>query len=80
MEAKRLLSRVAKLIDRMSDKIETRADLPEKGLLSEVGGLLERYTALMRAINEQSGSGEAQTSEDILKNGIKGAYDKLLFD
>jgi hypothetical protein len=82
MDTKRLLSRVAKLIDRTSDKIEALETLPEKGLIAEVGGLLERYTDLLRAINDQGGTGKGgqQTLEEILLHGRRGSYESLLED
>ncbi len=81
MSPERTLSRIAKLIDRLSDQLEREKTFPEKGRLNELTQLVSSYTGLLSAIGERSAQSHGeQDSEDILIRGKRGAYERLLQD
>jgi hypothetical protein len=79
MSPERTLSRIAKLIDRLSDQLEKEKAFPEKGKLNELTHLMSSYTGLLSVIGERSGKG-GQSAEDILLHGRRGSYEELCQD
>ncbi|SPD74320.1 hypothetical protein PITCH_A230006 [uncultured Desulfobacterium sp.] len=81
MGPERTLSRIAKTIDKLAERIEGEKGFPKSEDIKQFNALVAEYTKLLSTINEKPGKGQGeQDLDDILIRGKRGAYEALLHD
>ncbi|SPD74178.1 hypothetical protein PITCH_A210003 [uncultured Desulfobacterium sp.] len=80
MSPDRTLSRIAKMIDKLAEKLERDKAFPSTENLKQFNNLVAEYSKLLSTINAKTAKGDQgeQDLEDILIRGRKGAYERLL--
>ena len=80
MDSKRFLSRIAKLADKLADKLEKDKGFPQAENMRQFNALVGEYSKLLEVIQEKATDQAGQDIEEILMKGKKGAYEALLQD